>query len=134
MAQALAILGAFVLGFGVILFFSANWHEIPRFERLSILLVTIAPFYLGGYYLREHNRRFRELGHAFMVVGNVFFGASLFLIDQMYNVQADEGRKFAYWSAVALATGLLFRSRPLATVAVLTFGTYLLFTLVQHEE
>ncbi len=132
--QALAILGAFVLGFGVILFFSANWSEMSRFIRLLILLAAIVGFYLGGYFLRERSKRFRELGHAFLVVGNVFFGASLFLVDQMYNVDAGSVRSFLYWAAAALATGILFRSRPLAAVAVITFGAFILGTLALHEE
>jgi len=132
--QALAILGAFVFGFGVILFFSANWSEIPRFIRLLILLAAIAGFYLGGYFLRERSKRYRELGHAFLVVGNVFFGASLFLVDQMYNIQAGSVRSFLYWAAAALVTGILLRSRPLATIAVITFGAFILGTLALHEE
>jgi len=132
--QALAILGAFVFGFGVILFFSANWSEIPRFIRLLILLAAIAGFYLGGYFLRERSERYRELGHAFLVVGNVFFGASLFLVDQMYNIEAGSVHSFLWWAAAALATGILFRSRPLAAVAVITFGAFIFGTLVLHED
>ena len=48
----LAILGAVLLGLGVILFFASNWDGIPRTVKLALLLIGVPTTYIIGYWLR----------------------------------------------------------------------------------
>lgn len=133
-ARAIGILGAAALGAGVILFFAANWSEIARPLRVVILLVGLVFFYTAGFWLLEIRRAFHNVGHGFVFVGAILFGASLFLVGQMYNVQAHDPLGFAIWSAGAFLTTLFFRSKPAAGLTVLTLEAWIIHELFEYDE
>jgi uncharacterized membrane protein len=132
-ARAIGILGAAALGAGIILFFAANWSEIARPLRVAILLAGLVLFYTAGFWLLDVRRAFRNVGHGFVFVGAILFGASLFLVGQMYNVEAHDPLGFAIWSAGALATTLFFRSKPTGGLAVLTLEAWIIHELVEYD-
>ena len=127
--RTLGILGAGVFGVGVILFFASNWSDIPRFARLAILIAGLVAFYGAGLYLRDVRRRHSGIGHAFIFLGVVLFGATLFLVDQMYHVQAHEPLPFLWWTIAAAGIAFLIRSGPLAGLASLTFFAWIGYEL-----
>ena len=133
-ARAIGVLGAAAFGAGVILFFAANWSEIARPLRVAILLIGLAAFYTAGFWLLEVRRALRSVGHGFVFVGAILFGASLFLVGQMYNVDAHDPLGFAIWSGGALATTLFFRSKPTAGLTVLAFEAWIIHELVDYDE
>lgn len=133
-AKALGILGGAAVGAGVILFFAANWSEIPRTLRVAVLLAGLALFYGAGFYLLDVRRAYRNIGHAFAFVAAILFGASIFLVGQMYHVQAHDPLGFLVWSAGALATALFFRSKPAAGLFVLTFEAWLIHELIDYDD
>ena len=47
----LSILGAALVGLGIITFFAANWDDIPKSVRLAVLVAGVALSYGAGYYL-----------------------------------------------------------------------------------
>jgi hypothetical protein len=55
------------------------------------------------------------------------FGASLFLVGQMYNVQAHDPFALLLWAGGAVATALVVRSRVIAAAAVLIFTSWVGF-------
>jgi uncharacterized membrane protein len=123
--KALGIVGATVVGVGVILFFAANWDAIPRGARLALLVGALVASYAGGFYLREVRRAYSGIGHALILLGALLFGAGLFLVGQMYHVQAHDPLGFLVWAAAAFATALIVRSAPVATLAILAFGAWI---------
>lgn len=123
--KALGAVGASVVGIGVILFFAANWDAIPRGARLVLLVGALVGSYAGGYYLREVRERSRGVGHALILLGAILFGAGLFLVGQMYHVQAHDPLGFLVWSVAAFATAVIVRSAPVATLAILAFGAWI---------
>jgi uncharacterized membrane protein len=131
-AKALGVIGAAAVGAGVILFFAANWSEIPRPLRVAILLTGEAALYGAGFWLLEIRRRYRNVGHAFVFMGTILFGASIFLVGQMYNVQAHDPAGFLIWSGGALATTLFFRSKPAAGVFVLALEAWIIHELIEN--
>jgi uncharacterized membrane protein len=134
MVAALAIIGALVIGFGVILFFAANWDEIARPLRVALLLVGEAAFFGAGFYLTEVRRAYLHVGHAFVFLGVLLFGASIFLVGQMYHVQAHDPLGFLLWSAGALAVAVLVRSGPIAALAIITFLAWTIHELISLDE
>jgi uncharacterized membrane protein len=134
MVAVLAIIGALVAGFGVILFFASNWSEIARPLRVAVLLVAESAFFATGYYLSEVRRAYPHVAHALIFLGTILFGASLFLVGQMYHVQAHDPLGFLLWSAAALLVALVVRSGPIAALAILAFIAWIVHELVLLEE
>lgn len=129
-AAVLAIAGALVTGFGVILFFAANWSDVPRWLRVGLLMVGMATLYGLGYYLQEVRRTNLHVGHALIFLGTLLFGASVFLVGQMYHVQAHDPLGFLIWAIGCLLVALLVRSGPIAALGLLVFLAWVLHELV----
>src|SRR3954453_5707731 len=53
LVAVVAILGAVVVGLGVILFFAANWSAIPHLVRLALLVGMTVGAYAVGDRLRD---------------------------------------------------------------------------------
>ena len=125
--QAIAVIGAIAAGLGVILFFAANWDAISRPTRVLVLLVALGGSYAAGWLTLE---RHPLVGHALLLLGAIVFGAGIFLVGQMYNVQAHDPLAFALWSGgIAPLAGIL-RSRSLATLTLLTLGSWIVYEAV----
>jgi len=128
--RTLAFVGAIGVGLGVILFFAANWDGIPRFTRLAVLVVGIVALYAGGDRLSRVRPR---VGHALLLLGCLLFGASLFLVGQMFNVSPHDSLAFLLWTAAAAAGAVILRSEPFAGLAAITFGGWIAYELVDAD-
>jgi uncharacterized membrane protein len=118
---ALALIGAIAVGVGVIGFFAANWDEMSHGLRLALLTCAIAASYGGAFQLRERTGRLPRVGEALYLLGVILFGSALFLVGQMYNVEAHGPLALLIWAAGATATAIVVRSRPVAWTAFLIF-------------
>jgi uncharacterized membrane protein len=124
---ALAVIGAVAVGLGVIGFVAANWEGMSHGVRLFLLTATVAGSYATAYHLRERTGSRPRVGEALYLLGVLLFGASLFLVGQMYNVQAHDPLALLLWAGGAVATALVVRSRALAATAVLIFTAWVGF-------
>jgi uncharacterized membrane protein len=124
---ALAVIGAVAVGFGVIGFVAANWDGMSHGVRLVLLTAAVAGSYAAAYHLRERTGSRPRLGEALYLLGALLFGASLFLVGQMYNVQAHDPLALLLWAGGATATALVVRSRAIAATAVLIFTAWVGF-------
>jgi len=124
---ALAVIGAVAVGVGVIGFVAANWEGMSNGARLALLTAAVAGAYAGAYHLRERTGSAPRVGEALYLVGVLGFGASLFLVGQMYNVQAHDPLALLLWAGGAVATALVVRSRAVAVASVLIFTAWIGF-------
>jgi uncharacterized membrane protein len=124
---ALAVIGAVAVGLGVIGFVAANWEGMGHGARLALLTFAVGGSYALGYHLRDRTGDRPRVGEAFYLVGVLMFGASLFLVGQMYNVQAHDPLALLLWAAGAVATALVVRSRAIAVASVLIFTSWIGF-------
>jgi uncharacterized membrane protein len=115
LVSVVAIVGAVVVGLGVILFFAANWSAIPHLIRLAMVVGATVGAYALGDALRDTRPR---VAHALVILGVLLFGASIFLVGQMENVSTHDPLAFLLWAAAATAMAALWRSAPLATLAI----------------
>ena len=118
---ALAVIGALAVGLGVIGFVAANWEELSHGVRLALLTAAVGGSYTAGFQLRDRTGSRPRIGEALYLVGVLLFGASLFLVGQMYHVEAHDPFALLLWAGGATATALVVRSRAIAAAAVLIF-------------
>lgn len=123
-------LGAVVVGLGVILLLAYNWSEIPKFGKLSLIFGSIVAAHGVGLWLRWGRTQRPELGEALSLLGSMLFGAGIWLVAQVYNIDEHFPTGFLVWSLGALALAWALGSVPqalLATVALTLWGTTELF-------
>lgn len=104
------ILGAVLMGLGVILIVAHNWDELSRSARLSF---SLAPLLMGQLicaytlYKRSAHRTWREAGALFL-----FFavGASIAMVSQIYNIPGNLSGFLFVWILLSLPLVYIMRS------------------------
>jgi uncharacterized membrane protein len=113
--RIIAVLGAALAGFGIIIWIAANWQDLGRFGRFALLEGAIAALAIGAL-LRPASRAPLAL-LAMLGIGGLFayFG-------QTYQTGADPWQLFALWAALALPLCLAVKSdvlwAPFALIAM----------------
>ena len=102
--------------------------------RLALLVAALAGSYGAGFFLREIRGTHASVGHALILVGALLFGASLFLVGQMYHVDAHDPLAFLLWAVAALGTAVVARSAPVATLGLLAAGAWIVHELYIADE
>jgi uncharacterized membrane protein len=67
------------------------------------------------------------IGTALYLIGGISFGASIFLVGQMYHVQAHEPLGLLLWAALIAPTALVLRSTPLAALSLMAFSAWVIY-------
>ncbi len=115
----LVLFAVFLMGIGVLIFIFSDWAQVPHLSRLSVMVISMLILYIAGHYfynrssgknaelnnpvsLVDPDRRSQIYGISFIVLGFIFFGATLFLILNMYQVIFFNVWPFIIWSIVGL--------------------------------
>lgn len=94
---AFSIIGAILLGIGVILFISSNWQQMPNIVKVLILLSSTAGSYYAGYMFKYQRQTLVKVGASLIFLGALLFGATIFLIAQMYHINANSHTLILIW-------------------------------------
>ena len=95
------ILGALLLGCGVVLFVSAHWDQLGPAARFALVIAMVAVFHIAGAWARES---FHGMSTALHAVGTIATGAAIALTGQIFNIQEHWPAAILMW-AVAAAAG-----------------------------
>ena len=116
---ALAVIGALTLGAGVILFFAANWDQMPKIVKLVVLFGSMWIAYaIAGRGLSGSARSSRAIAHAMLLLGVILFGANINLIAQIYHIDAHYPNGVLMWSLGALLLVWAVPSQPAAVAGI----------------
>lgn len=106
--RVLVSLGFLFIGLAVITLLGANWDEIPRGLRMAgLVLITLGTH---GIALRQYlaDRESGAVGLFFL--GNLFYGASIILIAQIYHLGEHMPDGVFWWALGSLPFALLLKS------------------------
>ncbi|MGK5031965.1 DUF2157 domain-containing protein [Janthinobacterium sp. MDT1-19] len=114
--RGVAVLGAALLGMGLICWVAANWEDLGRMGRFALLQGVFAATCLGAFAVPK--ARVPLLLLALLAIGGLFayFG-------QTYQTGADPWQLFALWAALALPLCVVARSDVLWTPWMLIVST-----------
>ncbi len=96
-------LGAILMGLGVILFVSSHWQELSTAFKTGLLLVTTVATGLAGYMLAFEGKRYEKTGIALLFLNVLVFGASIFLVAQIYHLPME-----LWWGALLWCLGTAY--------------------------
>src|SRR5450830_906120 len=125
--RGVAVLGAALLGMGLIFWVAANWEELGRMGRFALLQGVLAAACVGAFAVPK--ARVPLLLLALLAIGGLFayFG-------QTYQTGADPWQLFAVWAALALPLCLVARSDVLWTPWMLIFSTAAALWMQAHAH
>ena len=126
-------LGSVLLGIGAILFVAASWEWIPDLFKILLLLGATFGVYYLGYVFAYKKQNYPRVGAGLIFLGALLFGASVFLIAQIYNMNTGERSTYlllGVWLLGVLPVAYAFISKSLASLAALLFLSivFLMFT------
>ena len=124
--RVLMVLGFLFIGLALITLIGANWEEIPRAARMAGLVALTAGTH--GLALRYHLRGRTAMGTGLFFLGNLFYGASIILVAQIFHLGEHMPDGVFLWALGSLPFGVLLRN------PWLTLQTGLLALIWLHVE
>ena len=114
-AAAFSIIGAVLVGLGVILFLASNWHAMGYIAKFLCIGTAMVVTNYFGWQLRYSKEASRpRLGNALLLLGGIFYGAAIWLISQMLNIDLALGQGLFLWLIGSLLSTLALANLPLA--------------------
>ena len=124
--RVLVVLGFLFIGLALITLIGANWEEIPRAARMAGLVALTAGTHALA--LRSHLPGRTAMGTGLFFLGNLFYGASIILVAQIYHLGEHMPDGVFWWALGTLPFGVLLRN------PWLTLQTGLLALIWLHLE
>lgn len=129
----LSVLGSLLLGAGVILFFASNWPLLPVWLRLGVLLGAVAGSYWGGYHLAHGSANYPRLGQSLILLGAILYGASIWLVAQMFHLDSHYPNGFFMWAAGLLPLAWVVEPRPVLYLSTVLLGIWTVMEQVSFD-
>ncbi|MDP1853319.1 MAG: DUF2157 domain-containing protein [Candidatus Omnitrophota bacterium] len=117
----ISTIGALLLGIGAILFVASNWVVIPRVIKILLLLGSTFVSHYLGYIFRYQKENLPKAGAALLFLGALLFGATIFLIAQMYNINANSHTLVLIWLIGIIPLVYALKSLPIAGLSAFLF-------------
>ena len=128
LVTGLSIIGAVLVGLGIILFFASNWDGIDRWPKLAMILGAIMVAHGLGFYLRYY-RDYYRIGSAMVLLACLIYGAGVHLIGQVYNVDVNDPRLMLFWFLGVSPLVYIVKSQPIQFLGIVLFLLALGFRL-----
>lgn len=121
----ISIIGALLVGVGVILFIASNWKNIPKLARLITIFVVIFSVNHFGYYLKFTRKNYPKTGSALLFLGSLLFGGGIWLVAQTYHITSRYHNGMLFWALGIIPVSWLLSLEPILLLSsvLLTFWT-----------
>lgn len=113
----LSSFGAIIFGLGIVLLFAYNWEAMHKFAKLGVIFGALIAAHLAAMALRrpDHSPAASEGLHA---LGTMLFGAGIWLVAQIYHLDAHYPNAILLWGMGALAFAWALPSLTQSLMAV----------------
>ena len=122
---AISVFGSVLLGLGAIMLVASNWQTMPDILKVMILVGSTFSAYYAGYVLKYEKGTLPKVGAALLLLGGLLIGASLFLIAQIYHINANSHVLILTWIVANLPLVYAFHSMEIAGLAAVLFFVWI---------
>ncbi|OGW91472.1 MAG: hypothetical protein A3D28_00980 [Omnitrophica bacterium RIFCSPHIGHO2_02_FULL_63_14] len=116
---AVSTIGAILLGVGAVLFVASNWQVLTNLAKVFIMAGSTFGVAYMGYVFAYERQNLPKVGAALLFLGTLLFGATIFLIAQIYHIQANSHLLVLIWLAGILPLVYVLQSVPIAGLSAL---------------
>jgi uncharacterized membrane protein len=122
MVKILSMIGALFVGIGVIFFVASNWQKITPMAKTALLLgISIVTLY-AGYFFHTEKKGFENLGKSLLLLACLFWGGSIALISQIYNLPVSDTWFIMWlWALPILPVAVIFSNVYVYTLCSVLF-------------
>jgi uncharacterized membrane protein len=125
------ILGAILLGAGVLLFVAAHWDAISPLSRMCLTLLTLVFFHGLGIASRDKFPGFATAMHA---LGTISAGAAIALVGQIFNMQEHWPAAVMLWATCAVVGWWLLHDQFQQTLALLLIPAWIFSEWIERAS
>ncbi|MCP4675191.1 MAG: DUF2157 domain-containing protein [Deltaproteobacteria bacterium] len=108
-------LAALMVGVAVIIIIGANWDEIPRWTRMTLMIAIVAV--TNGLGLYEFKKGETGAAGVILLLGSLFYGAAIMLIAQIYHLGEHYPSGIFMWALGVVPVGMILGNRAIILVA-----------------
>jgi uncharacterized membrane protein len=108
---------ATLVGLAALLLIGYNWDDLSRGTKLAIVLGTIGLTHAAGFSLR-YKRNARTLSETVFFLGCLFYGAGIWLVAQVFHINAHYPDGIWWWAVGVLPFALCLETRLLHALFV----------------
>lgn len=112
-----AAVGAVLVGLGVMLFVASNWSAMTPFVKVLVLVAAMLATGIAGYVL-AFERRYVRTGTALLFVNALIYGATIFLVAQIYHLPLNFWLGGLLWFVGVSLFAVILQSRLHTWLAV----------------
>lgn len=116
--QLVTVIGAILILVGTAWLVAWNWHTIPSFLKILILVIATGSAYFAGFYARE--QEYTKIGESFLLIGSGLFTLAIFLIAQIF--ATDASIQGSAWLTLLSAIGVLIAAYAFISPSSLLLG------------
>ncbi|KJS03310.1 MAG: hypothetical protein VR68_01495 [Peptococcaceae bacterium BRH_c4a] len=125
--SALLVLGAILVGAGIILFFASNWEYIPKWVRVGIIIAAMVSFYLSSHLA---SGGYPKVSAALLLLGCVAFGSGIWLIAQIFHINSHFPNGILFWLLGVLPVAFFLKEHLPLALSSLLLGAWV---AVEHD-
>lgn len=114
----IGVMGAVLVGLGIIIYVAANWDAIPVWARIAMLVALTAALNGSGWLLLAR-LDYPRVGVATLVAGALAYGAGIHLVAQIYHVPVNHPNLTTAWFLGVLPVAYLARSRVMVGLSLI---------------
>ncbi|WP_026894364.1 DUF2157 domain-containing protein [Clostridiisalibacter paucivorans] len=121
--KIISLIGAILVGLGVLTFIASNWEIISKPFKFIIILLGYLLTFFGGY---KSEDQYPKTGRALIYISVLIFGSGIFLVGQMFNYGGEVDRAFLLWTIGILPMGMFLMDKYILTFSIGTSIMYLI--------
>lgn len=110
--RIIVIIGSILVGVGIFSFIAANWQEMTKVVKISVIVIAMLASYTGGWFFRER-WHYEKTGEALLLLGAIIYGAGIFLVAQMFHTRGNWPDGFILWMIGTIIMAFATESFPL---------------------
>ena len=119
---ALLLIGAVMFGAGVLLLIGYNWAGLSAPVKIAILIGSVIASFAASAVAFARGRA--VAGETVALIAVLLFGNSIWLIAQVLHIQGNFPDAFMLWTAGAVGTTILARSRIVGIASTVLLGIW----------
>lgn len=120
--KVILIIGAILLGLGVLSFIASNWDKINKISKFLIIILLYLGVNISSYRLREN---YPKTSQSLLYLGVLVFGSGMFLVGQIFNFGGDFTTAFLLWSIGIIPISIFFKDENVFIFTHILFLIYL---------
>lgn len=125
----LVLFATLLVSIGVLIYGVSDWAQVSNSFRIGIMVVSMIVLYsFGAFYYRRHEQQTdmypQIVSMSFLLLGYVFFGATILLLIHLYGVVLLSAWPYAIWGIAGLLLYFLYPHQLtfLSGLVIITYG------------